>query len=101
MLTNEAQIADSNSYTSYDTDLYIDSRLKLQDGTIATWEEAAAIHPEIQNGFDETSGITYVVLYIPGSRYHDVELREALALLVLAAAFAALAAVVVMRRRPR
>jgi hypothetical protein len=101
MLTNEAEVADSNSYTSYESDLYIDSKLKLPDGTIATWEEAAAIHPEIQNGFDETSGITYVVLYIPGSRYHDVEAREALTLLVLAGGFAALAAVVVLRRRPR
>ena len=101
LLTNEAEIADGNAYTSYETDLYIDNKLKLPDGTIATWEEAAAIHPEIQNGFDETSGITYVVLYIPGSRYHDVESREALVLLVLAAGFAALAAVVVLRRRPR
>jgi len=100
LLTAEAAIAVSNTYFFDDTNLYIDSRLKLPDGTIATWEQAAAVYPEIQNGSD-VSGVSYVVLYIPGSRYHDVEQREALALLVLAGAFVALAAVAVARRRPR
>jgi len=53
------------------------------------------------NGYDETSGISDVVLYIPGARYHDIERREALVLLALAAAFAGLAGVTVVRRRPR
>jgi hypothetical protein len=103
LLTNEAVIASGNDYYngSSDSNLYLDSRLRFPDGTIATWQDAYALHPEIQNGYDETSGISDVVLYIPGSRYHEIERREALVLLALAAAFVGLAAVAVVRRRPR
>lgn len=41
-----------------------------------------------------------VTLYIPGSRYHGVELREALGLTGLAGAFLVIAGVAVARRRP-
>jgi hypothetical protein len=99
LLINEAVIGGDSAYG--DNNLVLDNRLRLPDGTIATWEQAMAVRPELQNGFDETSGITNVVLYIPGARYHDVERREAAALLLVAAGFAGLAAVSVLRRRPR
>ena len=57
-------------------------------------------HPELQNGWDESSGIRDVVLYIPGERYHDVERREAPRLLGISLAFlclGSLAAFVVVR----
>jgi hypothetical protein len=101
LLTNEAVVANGSDYQFTDANLYVDSRLRFPDGSILTWQDAYAGHPEIQNGYDESSGITDVVLYIPGERYHDVERREALALLALAAAFIGLAAVAVVRRRPR
>ena len=56
-------------------ELVVSWRSSFPDGTIATWQEAYALHPEIQNGYDETSGISDVVLYIPGARYHDIERR--------------------------
>lgn len=101
LLTNEAVIADGETYAWSNDDLYVDGRLRLADGAIVSYEEAMARHPELQMGWDETAGIRNVVLYIPGSRYHDVERREAAALLGLTAAFIALAGVRVMRRRPR
>jgi hypothetical protein len=79
----------------------VDSRLKFPDGSITSWEEGYALHPEIQFGYDDSSGITNVVLFIPGSRYHDVERREAIALVGLAAGFIAIAGITVARRRPR
>jgi hypothetical protein len=101
LLTNEALIAVGNEYFYTDSNLTLENRLRFPDGTIATWQQAFELHPEIQNGYDESSGITDVVLYIPGERYREVEIREALLLLALAAAFLALAAVAVVRRRPR
>ena len=87
LLTNEAAIADVESYQTADTDLVLDNRLRFPDGTILSWEEAFQTHPELQNGFDDVTGPRGVVFYIPGSRYHDVERRDALVLLALAAAF--------------
>jgi hypothetical protein len=101
ILTNEAVTADGGSFSYDSTNLFLDSRLGFPDGSVLTWDEAMAIHPEIQNGWDESSGIHNVVLYIPGDRYHDVERREAVALLALGAAFAGLGTIVVVRRRPR
>ena len=101
LLTNEAAVADGETYSWSSDDLYVDGRLRLADGTIATYDEAMALHPELQAGWDESSGIRNVVLYIPGSRYHDVERREAAALIVVAAALVGLAGVTVLRRRPR
>jgi ABC-type transport system involved in multi-copper enzyme maturation permease subunit len=84
------------------SNMYVDSRFRLPDGTIATWEELVVLRPEIEMmGFDENSGIAPVVLYIPGSRYHDIERREALGLTGIAGLFVAAAAVIVLRRRPR
>jgi hypothetical protein len=100
ILTNEAAIADAQTF-SFDTNLVLEDRLRLPDGSVLTWDEATATHPELQNGWDESSGIRDVVLYIPGERYHDVERREALALLGISLGFGTLATFVVLRRRPR
>jgi hypothetical protein len=101
LLVSEAAVIDGNAYQYGKENLYIDSRVRLPDGHVMTWQEAYDTRPELAMGWDETSGITMLVLYIPGERYHDVELREAAALLLLAGAFIAVAAVVVVRRRPR
>jgi hypothetical protein len=101
LFTNEAAIADAETFQYDSTNLVVDNRLRFPDGSILTWDEAMATHPEIQNGWDETSGIRGVVLYIPGERYHAVELREAAALSALAFGFLVLGGIVVQRRRPR
>lgn len=99
VLTNEAVLGDDSGYS--DDNLYIDSRLRMPDGAIVTWDELSALYPQYANGWDETSRIQNVTLYIPGSRYHDVERREAFALGGLALLFVGIAAVAVVRRRPR
>jgi hypothetical protein len=99
VLTNEAVLGGDFSFN--DDNLYIDSRLRMPDGAIVTWEQLNALYPQYTNGWDETSGIQNVTLYIPGSRYHDVERREAAALGGLAILFVGLATVAVVRRRPR
>ena len=102
LLTNEAVVEAVETYQYTDANLIVDNRLRFPDGSILTWEQAFATHPELQNGWDETAGGPQgVVLYVPGSRYHDVERREALAVLAIAAGFLALAAMAVVRRRPR
>ncbi len=100
VLMQEAVIGDESAFS--DDNLYLDGRLQMPDGSILTWEQLDAQYPELaQNGWDESSGIKNVNLYIPGSRYHDVERREALAQGLAALAFLVLSAVVVVRRRPR
>jgi hypothetical protein len=101
VLTNEAVLADSSGFSFNDDNLYIDSRLRMPDGAIVTWEELNALYPQYSNGWDETSGISDITLYIPGSRYHDVERREALAIGGIAVLFVGIATVAVLRRRPR
>lgn len=99
LLTNEALVTDA--YTFDGGDLFLESRLRLPDGRIVTWQELADLHPEImENGFSPDQ-YPNVVLYIPGARYHDIERREAIVLLGLAALFIVLASFVVTRRRPR
>ena len=100
-LLAEATVADAETYFWDDSNLSLESRLRFPDGQILSYEEAIRTHPEIDQGWDETSGIRSVELYIPGSRYHDVERREGLALGGVAIGFIALAAVAVIRRRPR
>jgi hypothetical protein len=98
-LTNEALI--TSEYQWDGGDLYLESRFRLTDGRVVTWQELLVIHPEIETqGMTEEMGRD-VVLYIPGSRYHDIERREALVLVAIATLFAAVAAVAVVRRRPR
>jgi hypothetical protein len=99
LLTNEAVIGDGFSFN--DANLAIDNRLRMPDGTIVTWEQLNTLYPQYANGWDETSGITNVTLYIPGERYHDIERRESAALAGIALLFVGMAAVAVVRRRPR
>jgi hypothetical protein len=98
-LMNEALISSDFQWTG--GDLYLESRFRLADGRIVTWQELYVLRPEIETqGMTEEMGRD-VVLYIPGSRYHDIERREALVFVAIAALFTAVAVVAVMRRRPR
>jgi hypothetical protein len=99
LLTNEAVLGDQFSFS--DENLFVEERLRMPDGALVTWEQLNALYPQYANGWDDTSGIKNVTLYIPGSRYHDVERREALAVTGIAALFVAAAGVTVVRRRPR
>lgn len=87
---------------SYDAgDLVVGNAVQLPDGSIVSYEELIALHPEIAEfGYspDQYPNVTY---YIPGSRYHEIERREALALTAVAVLFTVLAAATVARRRPR
>ena len=100
VLLGEAAVGGEMQYS--DNNLYLDSKFQLPDGQLRTYEELLVEHPEYADiGFDENSGIQPVALYIPGARYHDVERREALVLLGFAAVAVTVAAVTVVRRRPR
>jgi hypothetical protein len=99
VLTNEAVLGDDAGYS--DDNLFLDSRLRMPDGAIVTWDEMSALYPQYANGWDENSGIQNVTLYIPGARYHDIERREAFAQGSLALLFVGVATVAVVRRRPR
>ena len=97
-----AEAAVGGDFMYSDNNLYLDSRFQLRDGRVLTWEELIAEHPEYgEFGWDESSGIQSVAIYIPGSRYHEIERRDALVLLGFAAGFVGIAAVTVVRRRPR
>jgi hypothetical protein len=99
LLTSEALVADSFDFGG--GQLFLESRIRMPDGQVLTWEQMSIEHPEIiNNGYDPD---TYrdVVLYIPGSRYPEIEAREALALGAVAAAVLIAGAVTVVRRRPR
>ena len=99
LLTNEALTTESFSWDG--GGLYLESRIRMPDGQVLTWQEMSVLHPEIlDNGYDPEV-YRDVVLYIPGSRYHDVERREALVLGAIAGLFIVIAGVTVVRRRPR
>jgi hypothetical protein len=100
LLQGEALVSDNYNWDG--GDYYLDSRFRLPDGTLATWEQLVVLRPEVATmGYTDDSGITNAVLYIPGSRYHDIERREVLGLMGLAGLFASVTAIAVMRRRPR
>lgn len=97
LLTGEAvPLPDSSG-----NDLQFDSRFRLPDGRLVTYDELSIIDPSINSidGFGPDK-YPYVALGIPGSRFREVEGREAIAQLLIAAAFLGLAAFVVTRRRP-
>ena len=100
VLLGEAVVGGDFQYS--ENNLWLDSKFLMPDGRVMSWDEVIAEHPEFNEfGWDESSGIQPVALYIPGARYHDVERREAAALLAIALAFGCLATVAVLRRRPR
>jgi hypothetical protein len=99
LLTNEALVTDSFQYDG--GELYLESRIRMPDGQVLTWEEMSIQHPEIINNGYDPEVYRDVVLYIPGSRYQEIEAREALALTAIAGIFVLVAATTVVRRRPR
>ena len=100
ILLKEA-VQSSGETFSWDDDFYLESRLKFPNGDVLTYEQAVATHPEINEPWENEPPYQDVVLSIPGVRYHDIELREVLMLGGLGVAFLGLAAVAVVRRRPR
>jgi hypothetical protein len=95
-------MASGQTYYYSDANLQLDSRVKFADGTILSYEEAFATRPEMNEPWTgDQPPYDDVILYIPGERYHDVERRELLAFSALALAFVGIAAVAVVRRRPR
>jgi hypothetical protein len=101
LLAGEAVVSADGQY-DYENSLFVDSRFQLPDGSLVSYQELVALHPEVeQQGFDDSSGIRNVILYIPGSRYQEVQARETAVAAALAAAFVVVAAVAVARRRPR
>jgi hypothetical protein len=94
-MPTETVVDASNNYS--DRNLYIDSRFQLPDGTLATWEQLVAIDPSVmENGPNYPN----VSLMIPGERYREIETREAIAQLGIAALMLVAGALVVLRRRP-
>jgi hypothetical protein len=94
-MPTETVVDASNNYS--DRNLYIDSRFQLPDGTLATWEQLVAIDPSVmENGPNYPN----VSLMIPGERYREIETREAIAQLGIAALMLVAGALLVLRRRP-
>ena len=100
LLLNEAVQSNGETF-SWEDDMYLESRLKFPNGDLLTYEQAAATHPEINEPWENEPPYQDIVLSIPGERYHEIELREALILGGLAVVFLAGGAVAVVRRRPR
>ena len=94
-LTNETVVDASGQYD--ERNLNLDSRFQLPDGTLVTWQQLYDMDPSMAE-----NGPTYpnVSMIIPGERYREIETREALAELGIAALMLLAGAVVVMRRRP-
>lgn len=88
---------DSDAINFGGDDLPVDSRFRLPDGRLGTYEELVAVAPAI---FESGEGVTPVFLVIPGSRYRAVEARELVAELVLVIGFLVLGALIISRRRP-
>jgi hypothetical protein len=81
-------------------DLFVDQRIRLPDGRIATYDEAYALYPPPVDGDWVGNGWARVNLVISGSLYPVAAAREAGVLALASLAFLAGAGVVVMRRRP-
>lgn len=99
LLTNEA--LHTTSFNWGGTDYFLLSRIQMPDGRIVTYDELFALHPELMEQGYNSEEYPDVAYYIPGSRYHDIERREALVLTGVAVLFLGIAAVTVVRRRPR
>jgi hypothetical protein len=79
--------------------LYLDTRIQLPDGRLVSYEELPSLDAEIgQLAFE--GQLPQVSLVIPGSRYRELETREAVAHTAIVVVLLVLAAVVVDRRRP-
>ena len=94
-LSNETVVDASGQYD--ERNLNLDSRFQLPDGSLVTWQQLYDLDPAMAQ-----NGPTYpnVSMIIPGARYREIETREALAELGIAALMLVAGAVVVLRRRP-
>lgn len=95
LLINEAVPLPENANDA----LQIDSRFQLPDGRLVTWDELTVIDPEAMTS-ELGPQYPWVALGIPGSRYREIEAREAAVEVVVGLAFLGLGAFVVGRRRP-
>ena len=95
LLAGEAIPLPDNSQNDYQ----IDSRFQLPDGRLVTWDELNAIDPTAMTS-EFGPQYPWVAIGIPGSRYREVEAREAVAEVLAGLAFLGLGAIVVSRRRP-
>lgn len=78
---------------------YIDQFFKLPDGRLVGWEEVFQLYPEL---VESETGPQFptVSLVVPGTRYREVETREAIGLGAIAVVMLVGTAVIVQRRRP-
>ena len=98
LLANEAQ---TTTFDYAKGDYYLANRIQDKDGAILTFDEFFRLHPDLGDVGYNPDEYPNVTLYIPGSRYHEVEAREAVALVAIAGLFIVLAAATTARRRPR
>ncbi len=80
-------------------DRYIDQFFRLPDGRLVDWNGLAEFDPGAMMR-EEEPNYPIVSLVIPGSRYREVETRQALVLGGIAVLMLAGTAVIVQRRRP-
>ena len=80
-------------------DRYIDQFFRLPDGRLVGWNELAEFDPASMSGETEPD-YPIVSLVVPGSRYREVETRQALLLGAIALVMLAGTAVIIQRRRP-
>lgn len=80
-------------------DRYINQFFRLPDGRLVDWNGLAEFDPASMMSESEPD-YPVVSLVIPGSRYREVETRQALLLGVIAVVMLAGTAVIVQRRRP-
>ncbi|HEV8545785.1 MAG TPA: hypothetical protein VGQ64_05800 [Candidatus Limnocylindrales bacterium] len=100
LLVPEAELRPSEVFfggPSGNKDFFIESRYRLPDGRLVTYNELVVIDPAVQMGEYNYPSLS---LIIPGERYRFVEAREALGDLAVGCVFLAGAAIVVLRRRP-
>jgi hypothetical protein len=78
----------------------LDQRFRLPDGRLVGWDVIEQVDPPPQDGTEWVPKYPMVSLVVPGTRYRQVETREALALGGGTIVWLGLAGLVVSRRRP-
>jgi hypothetical protein len=94
-LPNETVLDASNQYE--ERNLNLESRYQLPDGSLVTWRELYDRDPSVAENGPPYPNVSMI---IPGERYREIEMREALVQVGIAALMLVGGAVVVMRRRP-
>ena len=100
IIASEAVIIEESQSTV--GDLYVDQKFRLPDGRLIGWEEVEAYDPPPTdpNFTGQWPTLPTVNLAVPGSRYHEVELREVGVLAGGSLVLLLATAVVIQRRRP-